>query len=59
MPKIFPFHSKNPNLPLHRRRYHDNSLCTEGNNIEWFFREEGTGGYPRCHHCTTLAALGR
>ncbi len=59
MPKVPPFHSTNPRIPEDERRYHDNSACTEGNNIEWFYREDGDGGYKRCHHCTTLAALGR
>jgi hypothetical protein len=59
MPKVAAFHSKDPNIPVHRRRYHDNSLCTEGDNIEPYNKVQGTGGYPRCHHCTTLAAQGR
>lgn len=59
MPKVPVFHSKNPHLPVHRRRHHDNSLCTEGNNIERHYLAPGTGGYPRCHDCTILAAQGR
>jgi hypothetical protein len=59
MPKVQPFHSKNPRIPLNRRRHHDNSRCEEGNNIEWYYRVAGTGNYPRCHRCTTLAAQGR
>jgi hypothetical protein len=59
MPRVAAFHSVNPRIPHSRRRYHDNSRCTEGNNIEWQYRRSGTGGYPRCHHCTTLAAQGR
>lgn len=54
-----PFHSKNPRIPDSERRYHDNTLCTEGNNIEWYYKVMGKGGYPRCHRCSTLAAQGR
>jgi hypothetical protein len=35
-------------------RHHDNTKCTEGNNIESKYRKEGTGGLPLCHHCKTL-----
>jgi hypothetical protein len=59
MPWVSPFHSKNPNIPLHERRHHDNSRCEQGNNIESYYWATGTGGYPRCHRCTTLAAQGR
>jgi hypothetical protein len=59
MPKVRPFHSINPRIPLRDRRHHDNSLCTEGNNIEPQYKRNDTGGYPRCHRCTTLAAQGR
>jgi hypothetical protein len=57
---VRPFYSKNPRIPLNRRRHHDNSLCEEGNNIEWYYLVRGsTGGYRRCHRCTTLAAQRR
>ena len=59
MPRIHPSYSRNPRIPLRDRRHHDNSLCTEGNNIEWLWRTPGTGNYPRCHRCSTLAAQGR
>jgi hypothetical protein len=59
MPKVAAFHSKNPNVPVSDRRHHDNSLCWDGNNIESKYKAPGTGGYPRCHTCTTLAAQSR
>jgi len=51
MGKVAPYHSKAAN---HRKVYHDHSECTEGNNIESYNREAGTGGYPKCEHCTRL-----
>jgi hypothetical protein len=39
--------------------HHNNSACTEGNNIEPRNRRDGTGGKPLCHHCATLNAQGR
>ena len=51
MSKVAPWHSSHPN---HRRVYHDNTLCTEGNNIEAQYRVAGTGGRPRCEHCSRL-----
>lgn len=59
MPKVAAIHSRNPLIPIRDRRHHDNSLCTERNNIEQKWKTPGTGGYPRCHRCDTLAALGR
>jgi hypothetical protein len=50
MGKIAPFHSKLPGTD----RYHDNSSCTEGNNIEPKNRVGGTGGHPKCAHCKRL-----
>jgi hypothetical protein len=52
MAKVPPFHSIHLN---HRNVYHDNSQCTEGNNIEAKYRASGTGGRPRCEHCSRLA----
>jgi hypothetical protein len=49
--RIAPWHSSHPS---HRRVYHDNTACTEGNNIETKYRVSGTGGYPRCEHCSRL-----
>lgn len=50
MSKVSPFHSKLPGTKVH----HDNSKCTEGNNIEARNRAQGTGGLPRCDHCKRL-----
>jgi hypothetical protein len=37
-----------------RNVYHDNTACTEGNNIETQYRKPGTDGRPKCHHCAKL-----
>lgn len=50
MGKIAPFHSKKPGTDV----YHDNSECTEGNNIEKENRVSGTGGHRRCNRCKEL-----
>ena len=51
MAKVAPFHSKKPtDDPV----YHDNNACTEGNNIESYNRVAGTGGRPKCDHCSRL-----
>ena len=42
-----------------RNVYHDNDKCTEGNNIEAKNRRSGTGGRPKCDHCTRLDAAGK
>jgi hypothetical protein len=34
--------------------YHDDTRCTEGNNIESRYRVSGTGGLPKCSRCKTL-----
>lgn len=39
--------------------HHNNTLCTEGNNIEHRYRREGTGGKPLCSHCQRLNSEGR
>lgn len=51
MAKVAPFHSKKPS---DRPVYHDNDKCTEGNNIERENKVSGTGGRPKCSHCTRL-----
>lgn len=56
MPKVSPFHSKLENDP---QVYHDNSACTEGNNIEDKNRKPGTDGRPRCSRCTELDRQGK
>lgn len=50
MAKCAPFHSKLPGT----RVYHDNTSCTEGDNIESYNRVAGTGGLPKCDHCKRL-----
>ncbi len=55
MPRIFPWHSKRPGETVH----HDNTKCTEGNNIESYYRANGTGGRPLCQHCVRLNAAGQ
>jgi len=37
------------------RSPHDNTACTEGNNIEDKYRRAGTDNRRRCHSCTDLA----
>jgi hypothetical protein len=46
--------------PYTKAVYHDNTLCTEGNNIEKHYRREGIGvGRVKCEHCARLDAQGR
>jgi hypothetical protein len=52
MAKVAPFHSKKPYAP---HVYHDNSSCTEGNNIERENKVDGKGGRPQCAHCARLS----
>jgi len=52
MAKVRPWHSK---LILDRNVYHDETRCTEGNNIEPRNRVDGAGGRPKCHHCRALS----
>lgn len=42
-------------LKTDRNVHHDNTSCTEGNNIEAKNRRDGTGGYPLCEHCKKLS----
>jgi hypothetical protein len=51
--RVNPWHS------IKQNRHHNNNRCTEGNNIESYYRRSGTGGKPLCHHCFTLNAQGR
>lgn len=51
MAKVAPFHSKKPGATV----YHDNTNCTEGNNIEKENKVSGTGGRPKCDHCKRLS----
>jgi hypothetical protein len=48
MSKVPAFHSK---ATRHRRVYHNNDECTEGNNIESYNKVAGTGGLPLCKNC--------
>jgi len=56
MPQVSPFHSVKPNTP---QVHHDNNKCTEGNNIEAENKRSGTGGRPKCSHCTKLDSEGK
>ena len=51
--RTYPWHS------IKRPVHHNNTECTEGNNIEPKYRREGTGGKPLCDHCKRLNAQGR
>jgi hypothetical protein len=54
MAKVAPFHSsQNPG------KYHVCSNCTEGNNIESKYREQGTGGGSLCRSSPTSQATCR
>lgn len=55
MPKIAPIHSNKPGIEV----YHNNSKCTEGNNIERANLRAGTGGKRLCSHCSKLNKEGR
>lgn len=46
--KTSPWHA------IQSRVHHDNTSCTEGNNIERHNRVSGTGGKPKCSHCARL-----
>ncbi len=50
MAKTSPFHSIEPG----REVYHDNTSCTEGNNIESKYKRYGTAGRRKCSHCSRL-----
>ncbi len=55
MARTSPWHSA---LASDRPVYHDNTSCTEGNNIEDKNRRDGTGGRPKCDHCKRLDGSG-
>ena len=48
MAKKSPWHSINQTV------HHNDTQCTEGNNIEAENRRDGTGGKPLCSHCERL-----
>ncbi len=49
--KVPPFHSKLPGID----RYHDESRCTLGDNIEPYNKVSGKGGHPKCHLCKQIS----
>lgn len=49
--KVDPWHSVKL---TDRRVYHNNTRCTEGNNIESRNRRGGTDNRPICDHCARL-----
>ena len=51
--KTSPFHSIKQ--PVH----HNNTKCTEGNNIERYNLRQGTGGKPLCKNCADLNRQGK
>jgi hypothetical protein len=53
MPKTSAWHS------VKQPHHHDNTKCTEGNNVEKENRREGTGGKPLCVHCAQLDRDGK
>jgi len=48
-----PWHS------IKENRHHNNTKCTEGNNIEKENRRSGTGNKPLCEHCARLNGQGK
>jgi hypothetical protein len=56
MSQVNPWHSVKQYT---RNVYHDNTECTEGNNIEKEYWRAGTGGRPKCEHCAALDAKGK
>lgn len=55
MPQAYPWHSKRAGETV----YHNNTLCTEGNNIERYYLTSGTGNLKLCHKCATLNQQGK
>jgi hypothetical protein len=55
MRTALPWHSIKPFVMVH----HNNTRCTEGDNIEPYNRRSGTGGKPLCSHCKRLNAEGK
>jgi hypothetical protein len=52
MANTTPFHSVKPGTAY---VYHNDTRCTEGNNIERLYWRSGTGvGRHLCAHCTRL-----
>jgi hypothetical protein len=55
MPRTIAWHSTREGETV----YHDNTSCTEGNNIEKYYFAYGTGNKTMCTHCARLDAQGR
>ena len=53
MPRVDPIYSKKE-----KKVYHNNSKCTERNNIERENIVKGTGSLPLCSRCKDLNAQG-
>ena len=53
--KVPAYHSSKPESEV----FHDESGCTEGNNIENWNVRAGTGNKRQCKHCAQLAAQRR
>lgn len=53
MPKKAPWHS------IKRPVHHNNTACTEGNNIERENLRQGDGGKPLCKTCADLNRAGK
>ncbi|MBK7233807.1 MAG: hypothetical protein IPH93_16485 [Saprospiraceae bacterium] len=51
MAKSAPFHSVRE---TDKQVYHNNSSCTEGNNIEPQYRRSGTDNRPLCKSCEKI-----
>lgn len=49
MAAVSPFYSTQK-----KNVHHDQSSCTEGNNIEARYKASGTGGLPKCSRCREL-----
>ncbi len=52
MSKTTAWHSTRPD---DKKVHHDETTCTEGNNIESRYRATGTGGYPKCARCKEIS----
>jgi hypothetical protein len=50
--KQYPWHSR---LLSDKPVYHDETDCTEGNNIEPENRVPGTGNRPKCSSCRDIS----
>ena len=56
MPRMSAVHSTRDADP---KVYHDNSDCTEWNNIEQRNLAKGTANRPLCKHCADLNRAGK